>query len=642
MASEAARTGGPLKLPPLRLPERLPDLRRPWLTVFELFWFAALLLAIVGPIAGLYYRFTTPGENSALMLGSRTGLVLSEDDLTRVRFPIGAAAKAAGVKPGDHIVAIDGIALSKVVPLSPDAAGQATDVDYALFGPIIEGGEPIELDLTLRSPTGQMRDLKVRTSEEPIEQAARAVGLTPALLGAVDLLHIVTYPFLLFAAWILHRRKREDLISSVLSLAILLTMASEQPSAAFLNFTAHVPEWIHQRLYDLGNICLLAGILLFPFGQLRPRASVPFLVLLPILFFLSGDAYRATFVIFMIAGVLTLMWRLQNTPPGATKQQIKWALLGFSGYAFFLAIAFVSDMTKLLAPSFVGQLTLEVVAGLSFGLAFLCLQLGLMIALLRYRLYDAETAISRSANFALITLVVTAVFAGAADALKQVIYNYTGNSGSEGPVIIAAVLATVLVNPIQERITRWSERRFQKNLFLLRDDLPDGVRDMRETASLTEMLDDILLRIERGVRSIRGAAVVGGRVMRTRHAETADVEEWLQSEQGLTRADDPCESSDRMFPIRLALVPSSDDEAPIGYILVGPRPDGSVSSKDEQKALAGVSEAIARAVRTVMKREVHEQRIEGLIEASERRIAKLEATLGVAGPVRKGSGARSS
>ena len=241
-------------------------------------------------------------------------------------------------------------------------------------------------------------------------------------------------------------------------------------------------------------------ILLFPFGQLRPRASVPFLAALPILFFLSGDAYRVTFVIFMIAGVLTLMWRLKNTPPSAAKQQIKWALLGFSGYAFFLALAFLSDMTKL-NTAFGGQLTLEVVAGLSFGLAFLSLQLGLMIALLRFRLYDAKSAISRSANIALITLGVTAVFAGAADALKQIVYNYTGNNGSEGPVIIAAVLATVLVNPIQERITRWSERRFQKNLFLLRDDLPECVRDMRETASLTEMLDDILLRIERGVRS---------------------------------------------------------------------------------------------------------------------------------------------
>ena len=184
MASEAAAKGGPLKLRTLRLPERLPDLRRPWLNIFELFWFAALLLAVVGPVAGLYYRFTTPGENSALMLGSRSGLVLSEDDLTYVRFPVGAAAKAAGIKPGDHIVAIDGIPLSKVVPLSPSTTRQGTDTDYALFGPIIESSEPVELDLTLRSPSGETRKFKVRTSEEPIEQAARAAGLNPTLLGS--------------------------------------------------------------------------------------------------------------------------------------------------------------------------------------------------------------------------------------------------------------------------------------------------------------------------------------------------------------------------------------------------------------------------------------------------------------------------
>ena len=52
----------------------------------------------------------------------------------------------------------------------------------------------------------------------------------------------LTYPFLLFAAWVLHRRKREDLISSVLSLAVLLTIGAEQPSATFLSYVAQIPS----------------------------------------------------------------------------------------------------------------------------------------------------------------------------------------------------------------------------------------------------------------------------------------------------------------------------------------------------------------------------------------------------------------
>ena len=421
----ATRFWGGLEWPALtapRLPERIPDLKSPWLNIFELFWFVMFALALVGPLAGTWYRLTTPGENSALMLGSRAGLVLSRDDLTTVRFPVGSAAKAAGVESGDKIIAIEGLPVSRFVPLDPAKAigpGHATDTDYALFSPILEGNQPIDLDLTLRSPAGDVRQLHVTTGEQHISQAARSLHLTPAMLSIVDLFHILTYPFLLFAAWILHRRKREDLISSVLSLAVLLTIGSEQPSATFLSFIAHIPESWHRHLYDLGNICLLAGILLFPHGQLRPRIVVPFLALLPALFFLSGDAYRLVFVIFMISGVMTMLVRLRRMPASAARQQIKWALFGFTGYSLFLSVALTCDMTKLTVGSFGTQITLEVLAGLTFGLAFLCLQLGLLIALMRYRLYDAETVISRSANVALITLGVAAVFAATADALKQ-------------------------------------------------------------------------------------------------------------------------------------------------------------------------------------------------------------------------------
>jgi hypothetical protein len=611
-----------------RLPERIPDLKRPWLYIFELFWFLLFALAVVGPIAGTWYRFTTPGENSALMLGSRAGLVLSRNDLTTVRFPVGSAAKAAGVEAGDKVVAIDGLPLSRVVPFDPAKAtgpGHATDTDYALFSPITGGTQPTPLDLTLRSPAGEVRQFHVITGEQHIDDAARSLHLTPAMLSIVDLFHVLTYPFLLFAAWVLHRRKREDLISSVLSLAVLLTIGSEQPSASFLSFIAHIPESWHRHLYDLGNICLLAGIFLFPFGQLRPRIVIPFLALLPVLFVLGGSAYRVTLYIFMISGVMTMLVRLRQTPASAARQQIKWALFGFTGYSLFLAIAFVGDMTKLAVDSFGAQLTLEVLAGLTFGLAFLCLQLGLLIALMRYRLYDAEVVISRSANVALITLGVAAVFAGTADGLKQLVYNYYGNSNSEWPVIFAAALSTVLVNPIQERITRWSENRFQKNLVILKDELPDTVRDLRETASLGELVDDVLARIIKGVRTTHIAAIIDQGVFRARGISKEQVEEWQEQTVDWNNADQICHA-DKLFPVRIPLIPGEGEDI-LGFLLVGPRPDGSVISHDEQKALKGVAEPIARAIRNVIRRVAYERRLESLIEANSRRLDELEARI---------------
>ena len=64
-------------------------------------------------------------------------------------------------------------------------------------------------------------------------------------------------------------------------------------------------------------------------------------------------------------------------------------------------------------------------------------------------------------------------------------------------------------------------------------------------------------------------------------------------------------------------------------MLVGPRPDGSIPSRDEQKALKEVSESIARAIRTVIKREAREPQVAELIASNAQRIEALEALLAI-------------
>jgi hypothetical protein len=619
--TEEALKGG------LRLPPSVPPFNTLSFRIFTGIWIAAFLLAIAGPIAGLYLRDKAPGNNSQLLLGSRAGFAVSPRDATTVRFTVGPAAETAGIVAGDHIIAVYGLPLPPSMPVNEEALAQhANDPAYIAMGNLLFGTDDAEVPLTVRGLDGRVRDLTVTTGENHIDAGAKAIGVSPKLLGFIDLLHVLAYPFLLWAAWLLHRRNARDVISSILSLAVLLTISAEQPSSVFL---AHfgIPRGINVALYDVGNILLLSGILLFPHGNLSWRV-VGLIAVLPILMFLQGTLYQSLFISFMILGVLIMLRRLQKTESGEQRQQIRWALLGIGAYAFLRCISILCDYLKWSADSFGHQLLVEMGAGISFALAVLFLQLGLLIALLRYRLYDAEVVISRSANFALIALAVAAVFGAAADGLKQIVYNYYGNTNSEGPVVIAAALATILVNPIQERIHRWSEKKFQKNLFLLRDDLPESVRDLRETASLDEMLDSILSQIDRGVRAVRGAMIVNGCVMCVRGLTVEDVETWRISVFAQDYKSDICEATDKLFPIRVPLIPSSDQEEPIGYLLVGPRPDGSVPSRDEQKALAGVSEAIARGIRTVVKREAREREVAELITANARRIEALEGMLG--------------
>jgi hypothetical protein len=613
----------------VRLPPVVPPFNAVSYRIFTALWVVAFLLAIAGPLIGFYHRYTERPNNSQLLLGSRAGFAVSPRDATAVRFTVGPEAETAGIRPGDHIVAVYGLPLPRTMPVNEEAlAAHANDPAYIAMGNVLFGTDNSQVPLTIRDPDGRVRDVNVTTGEHHIDAGAQKLGISPRWLSFIDLLQVLFYPFLLWAAWLLHRRNSRDVVSSLLSIAVLLNIAAEQPSSVFLAVIG-IPRPVNVAIYDVGNILLLTGILLFPHGNLSWRV-VGLIACLPLLLFLHGQVYQSYFICFMIIGVLAMLRRLHRTESSEQRQQIRWALLGISAYAVLRCTSIVCDYLKWSTDSFGHQLLVEMAAGISFALAALLLQLGLLVALLRYRLYDAETVIGRSVNFAIITLGVAAIFAAAGDAVKQIVYNYSGNTNNEGPIIFAAALATIMINPIQDRVQRWSERRFQKNLFLLRNDLPQSVRDMRETSSLAEMLDEILVQVDRGVRAVRSAMIVNGCVLSTRGLAPDQVEEWRSSPVAQDYKSDHCKPSDKQFPIRVPLVPSSDVEEPIGYLLVGPRPDGSIPSHQEQKALREVSEEIARAIRTVIKREAREAQIAESIADTARRIEALETLLGAA------------
>jgi hypothetical protein len=524
--------------------------------------------------------------------------------------------------------------MPEVMPVTEQAlAEHAEDPAYIAMGNLLFGIDSSEVPVTVRGGDGRLREVVLTTGEEHIEAASASMGISARLLKFIDILHVIFYPFLLWAAWILHRRNARDAVSSVLSLAVLLTIGAEQPSSMFLA-TIGIPRALNVALFDLGNICLLAGILLFPHGRLS-RKVVVLLLALPVLLFLRQQVYQAIFISFMIVAVLLLLRCLRQTESGDLRQQIRWALFGFTGYALLRVISILCDALKWSTETFGTQLLVEMAAGLALATGFLVLQLGLLIALLRFRLYDAEVVISRSANVALITLLIGGIFAAVSEALKVFIQGLYGPDSGSSPAIFAAAVATVAVTPLYEKIQHWSEKKFQRNLYLLRDDLPECVRDLRETASTSELVDEVLRRIESGVRCIRSAAIIHGQVVNTRGVAPEQVEAWCSTIEGRTFTDDICEANDKLFPIRVPLVPSSGDEAPLGFIVVGPRPDGSIPSKDEQKALAGVSEPIARAVRNVIKRQARERQVLDLIEANAARIAQLEGLLSASPPAAK-------
>jgi hypothetical protein len=352
------------------------------------------------------------------------------------------------------------------------------------------------------------------------------------------------------------------------------------------------------------------------------------LAVLPVLLLLKGDVYRGVFMLFMLASVLLLVGRMRTMAAGATRQQIKWALFGFSGYALFLAVSLVADMMKAQVAAFWQQLFLETLAGLTLGLAFLSLQLGLLVALLRFRLYDAESVISRSATFGAVMLAMGVAFAAGAEAIEEAVKAAAGRDAGPAASIVAAAMATLLASPAHERIQKWTERMFHENLAKLRRDLPETMRDLREVAPLPELLGDVLMRVKGGVRTERAAIAVGGDIQQVFGASREEAKMWLASFTPSPRPEATlCEPDDPLFPVRVPLCTAQNRDC-LGWLLVGPRPDGTQIGGDEQEALVEIADPVARAITIVRKREHREEEIAALLAEQRRRIEALEARLG--------------
>jgi hypothetical protein len=134
----------------------------------------------------------------------------------------------------------------------------------------------------------------------------------------------------------------------------------------------------------------------------------------------------------------------------------------------------------------------------------------------------------------------------------------------------------------------------------------------------------VLARVHSGLPTVRSAVVVDNRVELTQNISVPETNAWLQ-----TFAADPdkeeCEPDDKIFRIRVPLC--AHGEVCLGWLLIGPRPDGTSLSKDEREILEEVADPIARAIRIVIKREREEQDVLDALQSLTRRIEDIEARL---------------
>jgi hypothetical protein len=448
---------------------------------------------------------------------------------------------------------------------------------------------------------------------------------------AIDLVPPV---LLVSTAILLYARRRRDTVAALLSLSFLMMAAGFFAAEGF--FRALDLTWLRDLLAHGGRFLLMLVLLTFPDGRFNPRWTIGVAALLALWtpFALLGpvplDAEYLGYLAFLGLAVLSIALPYRRLPPGLERQQVRWVLFGFVAGTILLfaatAVTFLPDARPEAGGA--AKTPAELAAQLLAALGIAGFALGLLVSLLRYRLYDADAVISRSAGYAVVTLTLGALFAASAKGLELFFEASFGRDAGNVPGLAAAALAVVLITPVNKRVQDWAERRFQRGLLHLRRDLPACVGDLRETASLAELLDEVLERIATGVRAARAAVLLGDSAAAARGTDAGEVARWRggTSLEASAAALD-CDRGDPLFPMRIPLRVRHGGDAPIGWILLGPRPDGSFYGKDEREALAEIADPVARAVQIVELRERRRREQEVRLAALERMVGHVAAAL---------------
>jgi hypothetical protein len=341
----------------------------------------------------------------------------------------------------------------------------------------------------------------------------------------------------------------------------------------------------------------------------------------------SGPAGSAVGGFLVLSALAALISRYRRVGEGIERLQLRWAFLGMVIGTVLIAMS-IAGGTALYAwqaedPRWIAWDFAFFQAFATWGLGVMAL--GLIVSILHYRLYDADTVIGRSAAYGVLTVGFVALFAASQKIIELIGQQYLGQNLGGLAGGIGAALAAVAIAPMHNRAQRWAEKRFQNALHRLRHGLPALVGDLRETSGLEQIAGATLDSLVDGVRAKRAALVAGDQVIDAREIAAKDVKGWLRKWSPSPHDGIDCDRSDGMFPVRVPL--EAEGHGRVGWLLLGPRPDGSLFGKSEFDAIEEIADPVARAVQVVTRRQAREAELEGRFAAIEKSIRQLETRL---------------
>jgi two-component system, NtrC family, sensor kinase len=410
------------------------------------------------------YNFRLPDDG--VIWAERSGAVEA------ISAPPTSAAARAGVKQGDWLTAINGVAIENLL-----------DVPKALAGI----GAWREANYTVVRKGLEFQIKKIIVEEAPFDRAVLAqyaVGAAYLLIGlfvyfrrasAYKARHFYLFCLASFVFFCFHYTGKLNTFDKVIYYGNLA--AGLLAPTLFLHFCVTFPEprkWFRQP----GRLSLLyvPAAALFAIFVWVAAGGVHRTALLEIRWGLDRLWMAIATVPYIFGGWLLRREIRQNDDP-IVRRQLQWlsggALFGILPFTLFYALPYMLGAI----PTLHEKLSVLSVALLPLTLAY---------AIVRYRLMDVDIIFRRGYAYTMATICVLAAFYGLVFSLGRLAQNFQG-LGNTG-VIVVMLIGAFLFQPIRTWMQEWLDRHFYRDQYDYRRTLIDFARQLSAETDLDTML----------------------------------------------------------------------------------------------------------------------------------------------------------
>jgi hypothetical protein len=168
-------------------------------------------------------------------------------------------------------------------------------------------------------------------------------------------------------------------------------------------------------------------------------------------------------VIILLIGLALQVYRYQREATPSERQQSRWVLLGLGG--FVLNVMLYTIVVKpAVATGEAGVPYLVLFAPIN-ALLVLSLPATLMIASLRYRLWDIDVIIRRTLIYSALTALLALIYFGSVIVFQTLFGLLTGERQSALVTVLSTLVIAALFGPLRVRLQRAIDRRFYRRKY---------------------------------------------------------------------------------------------------------------------------------------------------------------------------------